>query len=273
MKKIFFLLSAFFMTSLLQVFAQKESTPYELIENLSYQEEETMDDYMQKRCRLDLYYPLNKSDYTTVVWFHGGGLSAGEKFIPAKLKEQGIAVVAVNYRLHPKVKCPGYIKDAAAAIAWTFKHISEYGGSNEKIVISGHSAGGYLTMITCLDKKWLSSYGIDPDDIAILVPIGGHTITHKIIRKEAGISDKRPIIDEFAPLYHVRSDSPPLFLITGDRELEIYGRYEENAYMYRMMKINGHKDIHLFELDGFNHNTMSRPGLDLLLRFIKERIK
>ncbi|MCK7529150.1 MAG: hypothetical protein MZV64_72150 [Ignavibacteriales bacterium] len=31
-------------------------------------------------------------------------------------------------------------------------------------------------------------------------------------------------------LYHVRKDAPPLILITGDRELELLGRYEENAY-------------------------------------------
>ena len=29
--------------------------------------------------------------------------------------DPGLAVVAVNYRLYPKVKCPVYIEDAAAA--------------------------------------------------------------------------------------------------------------------------------------------------------------
>ena len=39
----------------------------------------------------------------------------------------------------------------------------------------------------------------------------------------------QPLLDEMAPLYHVRDDAPPLLLITGDRELEMLGRYEENA--------------------------------------------
>jgi xanthosine utilization system XapX-like protein len=43
----------------------------------------------------------------------------------------------------------------------------------------------------------------------------------------------------FSALYHVRADAPPLLLITGDRELELLGRYEENAYLMRMMKIKG----------------------------------
>ncbi len=55
-----------------------------------------------------------------------------------------MAVVAVNYRLYPKVKAPVYIEDAAAAVAWVFRHIEEYGGDPELIFISGHSAGGYL---------------------------------------------------------------------------------------------------------------------------------
>ena len=32
-----------------------------------------------------------------------------------------------------------------------------------------------------------------------------------------------------APLFHVRADAPALTIITGDRELELLGRYEENA--------------------------------------------
>ena len=37
--------------------------------------------------------------------------------------------------------------------------------------------------------------------------------------------------------------------------LEMLGRYEENAYLMRMMKIVGHKDTRLFELDGYGHQN------------------
>lgn len=46
---------------------------------------------------------------------------------------------------------------------------------------------------------------------------------------------------------------PPLILITGDRELELLGRYEENAYMWRMMKLVGHEDTYLYEIGGHGH--------------------
>jgi len=244
---------------------------YKLQENILYRtaEEAQNDDYIAERCRLDLYYPVNSKNFTTVVWFHGGGITSGNKYIPEKFKEQGIAVVAVNYRLSPKVKCPAYIEDAAAAVAWTFRNIAKYGGDTDKIVVSGHSAGGYLTSIVGLDKKWLNEFGIDANDIAMLITFSGHTITHMTIRKERGIPDTQPVVDEFAPLYHVRSDAPPLILITGDRELEMLGRYEENAYMWRMMKIAGHTKTKLYELDSFNHGRMVSPACEVLLNEIK----
>lgn len=258
---------------LIPVSAQPDGTVYKTIMNLPYRTGDNMTDYMRERCVLDLYYPQNKTDFVTVVWFHGGGLTTGSKSIPGDLKNKGIAVVAVNYRLNPGVKCPEYIEDAAASIAWVFRHIKEYGGSASKIVVSGHSAGGYLTMMTGLDKRWLAPYGIDANQIALLIPFSGQAITHMTIRKERDISDKQPVVDEFAPLWHVRSDAPPLFLLLGDRELEILGRYEENAYLWRMMKIAGHNACHLYEFDGFDHNGMSGPGFELIMKIIKDQIK
>ena len=224
-------------------------------------------------CVLDIHYPVGIKNFPTVVWFHGGGLTAGKRQVPKQLSEQGIAVVAVEYRLSPKVKVVDCIDDAAAAVAWTFANITDYGGSPDKIFISGHSAGGYLTSMLGLDRRWLKKYDIDCDDLAGLIPFSGHTITHFTVRKERGIDGKQPILDDMAPLFHVRDDAPPLLLITGDRELELLGRYEENAYMWRMMKVAGHEQTTLHELDGYNHGQMAVPAHPLLLRFVKKQSK
>lgn len=242
---------------------------YQTVKDILYRSGDELSDYMRERCRLDVYYPTRKKDFSTVVWFHGGGLKAGHRSIPKALTEQGIAVVAVNYRLHPQVSAPAYIEDAAAAVAWTFQNIETYHGSPKRIFVSGHSAGGYLTSMVGLDKRWLDIYGVDADQIAGLIPFSGHTITHFTVRAERGIDGKQPVIDDMAPLFHVRKDAPPFLLITGDRELEILGRYEENAYLWRMMQVVGHPDTELFELDGFNHGQMAEPAHPLMLRFIK----
>ena len=220
---------------------------------------------------MDVYYPKDSANFATVVWFHGGGITGGNKEVPEALKDKGIAVIGVNYRLSPKVSAPKYIEDAAASISWVFNNINSFGGDSTLIFISGHSAGGYLAAMVGLDKTWLLKHHIDANNIAGIIPFSGQMITHFTIRNESNISSSKPIIDNFAPLYHVRDDAPPLLLITGDRELELLGRYEENAYLMRMMKVVGHKDTKLFELDGYNHG-MAEPAFPLLLNEVR-RIK
>lgn len=259
-----------FLSLLLVCNANAQDINYKTISNIPYYAETVRqsDSYINERCVLDIYYPEGKKDFATVVWFHGGGLSGGSKEIPDALKNKGLCIVGVNYRLAPKIKAPAYIEDAAAAVAWVFQHISEYGGDTSKIFVSGHSAGGYLACMVGLDKQWLANYKIDADKIAGLIPFSAQTITHFSIRSERGIKDTQPIVDEYAPLYHVRATAAPLLLITGDRELEMLGRYEENAYLARMMKIAGHKQTRLLELQGYGHN-MAYPAFPLLLEEIR----
>lgn len=271
MKSISLFIFLFFFSVFLGTAQSKTAAvTYKTEANISYRSVENLDEYMKERCKLDVYFPENVDSFTTVVWVHGGGLTAGEKFIPERLKNRKLAIVAVNYRLSPKVKSPVFIDDAAAAVAWVFKNISKYGGDPKKIIVSGHSAGGYLACMIGLDKHYLAAYGIDANSIQKLVPFSGQMITHFVIRKERGIPDTQPLVDEFAPLFHVRADAPPLFLITGDRNLELLGRYEENAYMWRMMSLSGHKQTTLYELDGFDHGGMAEPAFDLLLKILKK---
>lgn len=238
--------------------------------NINYYPEDVneKDSYIKDRCVLDIYYPKDSTSFATIVWFHGGGLTGGNKEIPDALKKKGVAIVAVNYRLYPRIKAPVYIEDAAAAVAWVFKNIEGFNGNAESIFVSGHSAGGYLASMVGLDKKYLQEHGIDANDIAGLIPFSGHTITHFTVREERGIEGTQPIIDQLAPLFHVRADAPPLLLITGDRELELLGRYEENAYMMRMMKVAGHQDTRIMELDGYGHG-MTYPAFPLLIEEVK----
>ena len=82
---------------------------------------------------------------------------------------------------------------------------------------------------------------------------------------------KQAVIDRFAPLFHARADAPPLVLITGDREWEMLGRYEENACFWRMMQVAGHRKTKLHELEGFDHGGMVVPAFGTLLKVLKGR--
>lgn len=262
-----FFVTVFLITGLLS-FAQK--TEYTTQENIKYYPESFYKNntHATERCLLDIYYPKNTKGFATIVWFHGGGLTQGHKEIPAELKDKGYCIIGVGYRLSPNVKAVNCIEDSAAAIAWIYTNISKYGGDASKLFITGHSAGGYLALMSVLDKKYLSKYSIDANNIAGIIPFSGQCITHFTARQEMGMKDTQPFVDAMAPLYHVRPDAPPLLLITGDREMEMLGRYEENAYMERAMKLTGHKNTRLFELDGYGHN-MAYPAYPLLLNEVK----
>lgn len=207
-----------------------------------------------------------------VVWYHGGGLTSGQKEIPEQLKKQAFVVVGVNYRLLPKVKIDECLDDCAASLAWVFQNISQYGGDAKKIFVSGHSAGGYITTMLGLDKTWLSRYGVDANNIAGLIPFSGQMISHFAYRKMNGIDNLQPTIDKYAPLYHVRKDAAPLVLITGDRNIELFGRYEENAYMWRMMNLVGRPDTQLYELGGYGHGAMAQPAFHILIQTIHKML-
>ena len=106
---------------------------YKTVKDISYIPAGETDGYRKERCKLDVYYPVGKKDFPTIVWFHGGGLEGGGKHVPEMFMNQGFAVVAVNYRLSPKAQNPAYTEDAAAAVAWAYKHIEEYGGSPRRV--------------------------------------------------------------------------------------------------------------------------------------------
>lgn len=249
-------------------FLNAQETTYKIIKDIQYSN--AKDEYSQQRCKLDVYYPENLTDCPVVVWFHGGGLTSGSKSMSGRLKDKGIVVISANYRLLPNVTIDECLDDCAKAVAWAFKNCDKFGGSNKKIFISGHSAGGYITAMLGLDKSWLAKYDIDANSIAGLVPFSGQMISHFSYRNMHGIPNLQPTIDKYAPLFHVRPDCPPLVLITGDRDIELFGRYEENAYMWRMMKLVGSKTTSLYEIGGHGHGPMGDPAYHILLEHMKE---
>ena len=265
------IIAALFLFAALSATAQPhpQDKGYNYIQNVSYTSADESDAYRKERCVLDIYYPETDKGFATLVWFHGGGLEKGNKELLEGFRRQGFAVVSVNYRLFPQCKCPDYIDDAAQALAWTFDNIEKYGGNKEQIYVSGHSAGGYLTLMLVLAKEYGAKYGLDVDKIAKAYPVSGQTVTHYTIRKERGLPDGIPVIDEYAPMTHAARGGAPMILISGDRNLEMLARWEENAHLQSLL-VNFKHDSVLYEMQGFNHVSVLAPAVSLITSDIKK---
>ena len=240
--------------------AVAEANSVEVVRDISYKSTGSLTDYEAERCELDLYLPRGKENFATLLWFHGGGLQGGSKADPMTVgiakwfAGQGIAVALANYRLSPKAQYPAYVDDAAASLAWLCKNIRFRGGDPQRIFVSGHSAGGYLTAMIGVEGRYLERYGLDPGVIAGLIPVSGQMITHSTVRGERGIPRGRPVIDEAAPLYHVRADAPPVLAVCGGEDLPI--RAEENRLFVAALKAAGHRRIDYLEVAGRDHGTI-----------------
>ena len=261
------ILAVFILMAAFSASAQQDEG-YNFVQNVSYVSADETDEYRKERCVLDIYYPDTDEGFATLVWFHGGGLTGGSKELLEGFRRQGFAVVAVNYRLFPKCKCPDYIDDAAQAVAWTYDNIEKYGGDKDHIYVSGHSAGGYLTLMVALAKEYTAKYGFDADKIAKAYPVSGQTVTHYTIRKERGLPDGIPVVDGYAPMSHAGRGGAPMVLISGDRDLEMLARYEENAHLQALLEHFGHDSV-LYEMQGFDHGTVLAPAVALITSDIR----
>jgi acetyl esterase/lipase len=243
---------------LLPITSSRADMPEPSRADVPYYGDAAPDSYAAERCRLDLFRPEGVEGYPTVVFFHGGGLRNGsrrsgdllaERFLP-----EGVGVVTVDYRLSPRAGCPAYLEDAAAAIAWTIDHVGESGGDPSRVFLSGHSAGGYLAAMVGLDPQYLSRFDHDPSELAGLLPISGQMITHSTVRAERSIPEDRPLIDAFAPAFHVRPDAPLILCLAGSDDLP--ARAEENTYFVATLQATGHDQSRCLIVPGRDHGSI-----------------
>ncbi len=95
-----------------------------------------------------------------LVFLHGGywrGLDkADHSFVAPPFTQTGACVVVPNYALCPTVTVPQIVMQMVQALAWTWRHVAQYGGDPKRITVAGHSAGGHLAamLLACQWQRW-----------------------------------------------------------------------------------------------------------------------
>lgn len=150
----------------------------------------------------------------TLVFLHGGYWRTLDKssfsWIAASYVAAGFNVVLFNYRLSPAVRIGTIVEDIVAATNWLFLHQPDHGLAMDRVVVSGHSAGGHL--VAALFATPRSRLAFDPARIAGGVALSGvydfEPLRHFSFNSDFGLDaaaaaqlnlyDKRPTIQ--APL-------------------------------------------------------------------------
>ena len=87
-----------------------------------------------------------------MIYIHGGGWVGGDRngaFLNAvPYLEMGWAVVNVSYRLARVSLAPAAVEDCRCALRWVISKAKDYNFDISKLVVTGHSAGGHLSLMT-----------------------------------------------------------------------------------------------------------------------------
>ncbi|QGZ95184.1 alpha/beta hydrolase [Terricaulis silvestris] len=194
------------------------------------------------RRKLDVYAPTDAAAALPVIVFiYGGSWATGDKddyeFLGAALASRGFMIVVPDYRLVPEVRFPSFVEDCAAAVRWVSDHVAEYGGDGRRIVLVGHSAGGYNAVMLALAGDYLRSAGVADGSIRGAVGLAGpYDFLPFDVNATRNAFGQAPDPQLTQPVHFARADAPPLLLLwgvdddtVGPRNLESLARVQRAA--------------------------------------------
>lgn len=163
-----------------------------------------------------------------IFWFGGGFVGGSPSQFYAKSKYfagRGLVCAAAEYRVKnvhgtSLDKC---VEDARSAIRWVKQRASEYGIDPEKVIASGGSAGGTLSLLVALATG--PDAEDDPKDVSprpcamvLFNPAQGEAVTSRI---DPNLCDKPRLVEQIAGLDRPEPGQPPaiVFFGTADRLL------------------------------------------------------
>ena len=99
-----------------------------------------------------------KGKLPVFIFIHGGGWVLGDyqthkRLVRDLVIESGYACVFIEYSRSPEAKYPIALNECYAATKWVAEHGDEINVDGKRLAIVGNSAGGNMTIGTCLKAK------------------------------------------------------------------------------------------------------------------------
>ena len=232
---------------------------------------------------LDIYLPPNvPRDAPVIVMVHGGAWKIGDKAntgsVENKLRHwlpKGYVFVSVNYRMLPQAMAYAQAQDVAEAMRWVQGHAADWGASDRRLILMGHSAGAHLVALlssrpSMVGKPWAGTVVLDSAAMKVSDTMAGR---HPKFYDEAFGTDpagwaKASPMDQWTP------SATPMMLICStkrpDKPCDDARAFQDlarrsNAPMPVLRQALSHADI---------NRTLGLPGdyTAAVDRFIAERL-
>jgi arylformamidase len=93
-------------------------------------------------------FPARKGDGTCMMFIHGGYWRSLDKsdfaFLAPAWVDAGVSLAVVNHDLCPKVSIEEIVRQLLRASSWLYRNAEQYGMDEDRLYVSGHSAGAHL---------------------------------------------------------------------------------------------------------------------------------
>ena len=226
--------------------------------NISYLNSSLHTDLPQKG--LTIYAPKNSNSLPVLVFFYGGSWERGRKemygFLGRRLARREMIVVIVDYPLSPQYQIQDMEKAATQAILWTKNNIQNYGGDENRIIASGHSAGAHLASLVTLKEEIWDSLGVENPIVgAILNDPGGIDMNWFFdVTKDSGEGEKYyktftrepKIWEKYSSIYHLDANDPPILVLKGERTYPSID-YTVDRFMEKADSLKANVELSLYK--------------------------
>ncbi len=187
-----------------------------------------------------------KGNRPTIVHFHGGSWSEGKPdryFETAKeYAKRGWVATAVEYRIKGRQGTYPFeaVKDAKSAIRWLRENSKKYKIDPDKIVATGNSAGGHLSIATSLVDNWneeSDNLKISAIPNIVIVNSAVYDLTSNSNRWITEYDENKDFVKEISPNSLIKETATRFLLIHGEKDNNC--PYDTADYFYKKMKSLG----------------------------------
>jgi len=198
---------------------------------------------------LDILQPkvASKEKRPGVIVIHGGGWVNGTKEEQVesyclRYVEKGFVVCNVEYRLAKAATAPAAVTDVLNAAHWFEENAKKYNVDTKRIVVTGGSAGGHLSLMVGMTPK--SAKLGPPAKIAAVVnfygitdvadQLGGPHMQEYAVTWLPEQQSRLELATRVSPMTYVRKGLPPILTIHGDADQTV--PYEHGVRLVKALR-------------------------------------